>query len=73
MQYTAALLAFLGVASGYQLRSVPVRPASAHAVTRVQPPQMIDFDMNTVIGVGTLFGGLGGGVALIAFTENAGQ
>lgn len=33
----------------------------------------MDIDMSTVIGVGAAFAGLGGGIALIAFTENAGK
>eukprot|EP00966_Prymnesium_polylepis_P242434 5606365-Prymnesium_polylepis.1 len=33
---------------------------------------MLDIDTNTLIAVGTLVASTGGGVALIAFTENAG-
>ena len=76
MRFSAVLLAFVGVVSGYQLGRVPARPGAAtcasSAVTRVQPPQMLDIDTNTLIGVGTLVASLGGGIGLIAFVENAG-
>ena len=34
---------------------------------------MIDVDMSTVLGVGAALVGVGGGIGLIAFTENAGK
>ena len=34
---------------------------------------MLEFDMNTVVGVGALALGLGGGIGLIAFTEKQGE
>ena len=48
----------------------PTRPA---AVARAAPPAMLDFDANTLIAGLALFGGLGGGIALISFTDNAGK
>jgi len=39
----------------------------------VASPAMLEFDMNTVVGVGALALGLGGGIGLIAFTEKQGE
>ena len=51
-----------------------VRPAAALVQTaRAPPPAMFEIDFSYVIGIGALVVGLGGGVALIAFTENAGK
>jgi len=41
-------------------------------VARVCAPRM-DIDMGTVLGVGAALVGVGGGIGLIAFTENAGK
>jgi len=51
----------------------PVAASGARVGSRALTPQMIDVDMNTVIAVGTLVASTGGGIALIAFTENAGK
>jgi len=69
------LLALCAVVGGYRLPT-PARPAattSASAVARSSAPAMLDIDTNTLIAVGTLVASTGGGVALIAFTENAGK
>ena len=51
----------------------PRTAASAStAVARTTAPAM-DIDMNVVVGGATLLVSLGGGVALVAFTENAGK
>jgi len=46
---------------------------STTAMTRTAMPSMIEIDSNVLIGVGTLVASVGGGIALIAFTENAGK
>jgi len=58
--------------SGLQLAlHAPARPAAA--VARATPPAMFEIDSNVLIGVGTLLASVGGGIGLIAFTENAGK
>lgn len=69
----AAGLALLAV-SAYQMPISAPRPLPARAITtRVPAAQMIDLNSDTLVAVGTLFLGLGGGIGLIAFTENAGD
>lgn len=66
------LAAVLAVTGGYRLPARAARPQStAAAVSRAQTPKMLDTDL--LIGVGTLAVSIGGGVGLIAFTENAGK
>jgi hypothetical protein len=58
--------------SGLQLAlHAPARPAAT--VARATPPAMFEIDSNVLIGVGTLLASVGGGIGLIAFTENAGK
>ena len=56
---------------GFALPGAPQIPvtwtAPRHAVTRM------DIDMGTIAGVGAALVGVGGGIGLIAFTENAGK
>ena len=53
---------------------VPAPLAAAPAGHRVAAsPAMIEFDMSTVLGLGAAFVGIGGGIGLIAVTENAGK
>lgn len=62
-------------AFSYRLPSMTTRQivaSNVHAPSRTLSPKMIEFDSNTLAAVGALVLGLGGGVALIAFTENAG-
>lgn len=72
------LLVACGLVSGFAPLSRPAIPVRSlkggHAsLTRVAPePQMIDFDTNTIVGLGAAFVGIFGGVGLIAFTEKAG-
>ena len=61
----------LHACSGLQLATTPLRPAAATAVARAAPPAMIDTDV--LIGAATLIVSVGGGIGLIAFTENAGK
>ncbi|KAL1524940.1 hypothetical protein AB1Y20_019816 [Prymnesium parvum] len=74
----AAALALLSAhaVSGYHLPTLSARiapPKLTLAAPRAPPPHMLDFDSNTLIAIGTLIVGLGGGVGLIAFTESAGK
>jgi len=70
MALRSTLLAVvLSAVCGYQVAAPPARRPSAAA--RVPAAQMIDTDV--LIGVGTLLASTFGGVALIAFTENAGK
>ena len=56
------------------LQLVPAgSPPTARTIARAPQPAMLDFDMSYVVGVGALAVGLGGGIALISFTEGAGQ
>jgi len=69
-----ALCVLLTGTAGYQLPASTIRPhplPNTRAVSRVHTPNMIDSDV--LIGVGTLLASTFGGVALIAFTENAGK
>ena len=40
---------------------------------RTGDPVMVDFDMSTVLGLGAVVAGIGGGIGILAFTENAGK
>jgi len=64
-------LALLAGASGYQLPARTAPTASSSVARAHAPPRMIDTDI--LIGGATLLVGLGGGVGLIALTENAGK
>ena len=68
----AASIGLLGSADALQLAQPAVRPQLQHRRVAVAPT-MLDIDMSTVIGVGAALVGVGGGVGLIAFTENAGK
>merc|ERR1719231_1110496 len=46
-------------------------PQAIHGGGRATMPRMVDMD--TIVGVGIALAGVGGGVGLIAFTENAGK
>ena len=55
----------------------PLAAGSGHAAALVQrraiAPAMLDIDSSYLLGGGALFVGLGGGIGLIALTENAGK
>jgi hypothetical protein len=51
--------------------TIPFSPASTPAARTVAP--RMDLDMGTIAGVGAALVGIGGGIGLIAFTENAGK
>ena len=51
---------------------VPAASKASAMSSRTSTPLM-DIDMSTVVGVGAALLGVGGGVGLIAFTENAGD
>jgi len=51
---------------------VPVAPIASPMVARTSAPLM-DVDMGTIVGVGAALLGVGGGIGLIALTENAGK
>jgi len=76
MRSISTLSLLLPAASyGLQLPTAPRAGASAASlvVPRAAPPVMFDVDMSTVVGLGAAFVGIGGGIGLIAFTENAGK
>jgi hypothetical protein len=72
--YRALTLAagLLSSADALQLGQPVLRPQHQHRRVDVAPA-MLDIDMSTVVGVGAALVGIGGGVGLIAFTENAGK
>lgn len=51
---------------------VPTAPKASPVVPRSSAPLM-EVDMSTIVGVGAALFGVGGGIGLIAFTENAGK
>lgn len=61
------LSAGVAVSCGWAVVPAPAAASAARTVT----PRMVDMD--TVVGVGIALAGVGGGVGLIAFTENAGK
>lgn len=70
----AASVGLLGSADALQLAQPAVRPQLQLQHRRVAvAPAMLDIDMSTVLGVGAALVGVGGGIGLIAFTENAGK
>jgi len=70
----AASVGLLGTADALQLAQPAVRPQLQLQHRRVAvAPAMLDIDMSTVLGVGAALVGVGGGIGLIAFTENAGK
>lgn len=71
-----AAFAIVSAAAGYRPVALPSRPLTRSEVlpcARVSRLQMLDLDMNTVLAVGAGLFGLGGGVGLIALTEQAGK
>ena len=69
----ARLLLLPTACMALQLAAVAPPVARPTAIARAPPAAMIEFDMSYIIGGGALFVGLGGGIALISFTENAGK
>lgn len=69
-----ALRLLLLPAAALALQVAPLTPAvRPTAVARAAPPAMFDIDMNVIIGAGTLIASIGGGIAVIQFTEGAGK
>lgn len=73
MQKLSLIAVALGLfgADAFQLPQPAFR--SQRQSSRYASPAMIEFDTSTIVGLGAAFVGIGGGVGLIAFTENAGK
>merc|ERR1719454_1078511 len=70
----AQLVALLCSISTYQLAPRPQpQPATAALAVRRSGGASMEIDSSILIGGATLFVGLGGGIGLIALTENAGK
>ena len=74
MRTSSVSMLMLGMPGASLALQLPSRVAhSAVVAPRAAAPAMIDFDMSTVLGLGAAFIGIGGGIGLIALTENAGK
>jgi len=72
----ATLSLALAPAVGYRPTPLPSRSVlrtGAMSCARADTPQMLDLDGNTLLAIGAGVFGLGGGVGLIALTEQAGK
>ena len=65
----AAIVYGLCAMQGFLVPHAPVAPTAKPRAATVR----MDIDMGTVVGVGVALAGVGGGIGLIAFTENAGK